>query len=125
MSPATETAVRTMADLAATAAEKYPDRKAVRFRDGDDWKELTFAEVGEIVREMAAGLVEIGIEPGDRVCILCETRPEWSYASLAIGAAGGVVVPIYPTNSPDECEWVAGNSEAKAIFCEDEGQVKK
>jgi long-chain acyl-CoA synthetase len=50
---------------------------------------------------------------------------EWTYADLAITTAAGVVVPIYPTNSPEECEWVAGDSDAVAIVCEDAGQVEK
>ena len=47
------------------------------------------------------------------MCILCATRPEWTYVDFAISSTGAVVVPIYPTNSPEECEWVAGNSESR------------
>ena len=57
---------------------------------------------------MALGLVELGIEPGDRVGILADTRLEWTLASYGISAAGGVVVPVYPTNSPRECAVGAG-----------------
>ena len=57
--------------------------------------------------------------------MLCTTRVEWPWCSFAISAAGAVVVPIYPTNSPEECAWVAGNSESVAIFCEDASQVAK
>ena len=57
--------------------------------------------------------------------LLCTTRPEWTYADFGITSAGAVVVPIYPTNSPEECEWVAGNSESRAIVCEDAAQVAK
>ena len=76
-------------------------------------------------REIALGLIDLGIEKGDRVRILANTRPEWTYADFAITSAGGVVVPIYPTNSPEECEWVIGNSEAVAVVCEDAAQVAK
>ena len=72
-----------------------------------------------IVREIGLGLIDLGIAPGDRVCLLANTRPEWTLRDFAITSAGGVVVPIYPTNSPEECEWVAGNSEAVAVVCED------
>ena len=57
--------------------------------------------------------------------MLCTTRPEWTYASFGITSAGGVVVPIYPTNSPEECEWVAGNSESRFVIGEDAEQVAK
>jgi long-chain acyl-CoA synthetase len=116
---------RTIARAAANAAERFGERTAVRYRDGDDWREKTFAEVGEIVDELALGLIDLGLEPGDRVGLLANTRPEWSYSSLAISRAGGIVVPIYPTNSPEECEWVAGNSDARIVICEDTGQAAK
>jgi long-chain acyl-CoA synthetase len=81
--------------------------------------------MGEIVDEIGLGLIALGLEPGERVSILCNTRPEWTYADFAIAAAGGVVVPVYPTNSPDECEWVVGNSESVFVVCEDAAQVDK
>jgi long-chain acyl-CoA synthetase len=119
------TTARTIALAAPVAAERHGDRPAVRHKDGDEWRELTFNEVLEIVDELALGLIEAGIEAGDRVAILANTRPEWTYASLAISSAGAVVVPIYPTNSPDECEWVLSDSGARAVFCEDDEQLAK
>ena len=122
---AVEASHRTIARAAADAAERRGDRVAVRYREGEQWRELTFAEVAEIVDEIALGLVDLGIEPGDRVGLLANTRPEWTFSSLAISRAGAVVVPIYPTNSPEECEWVAGNSDSRIVICEDAGQVAK
>ena len=119
------TGMRTLADLAALAAEKYGDKPAMRLKRDGAWEDVSFAEVGTIVEEIGLGLIDLGLEPGDRVCILCNTRPEWTYADLAIPAAGGVVVPIYPTNSPEECEWVAGNSQAKVAVVEDAEQLAK
>ncbi|MEA2273471.1 MAG: long-chain acyl-CoA synthetase, partial [Solirubrobacteraceae bacterium] len=121
----TQESTGTIARYTANAAERFPDRPAVRWKEGDDWRELNFGEVAEIVDELALGLISLGVQPGDRVCVLANTRPEWCFASFAISSAGGVVVPVYPTNSPEECEWVAGNSGAKAIFCEDASQVAK
>ena len=77
------------------------------------------------MREIGLGLIDLGIAPGERVSLLCNTRPEWTYCDFAITSAGAVVVPIYPTNSPGECEWVAGNSESVAVVCEDASQVAK
>jgi long-chain acyl-CoA synthetase len=71
--------------------------------------------MGDATTEIAAGLITLGVEAGDRVCILGNTRPEWSLCDLGVASAGAVSVPIYPSNSPEECEWVAGNSEAKAV----------
>ena len=116
---------RTIARAAASAAERFGDRTAVRHRRNDEWHDATFAEVATIVDELALGLIDLGLEPGDRVALLANTRPEWTYSSLAISRAGAIVVPIYPTNSPEECEWVAGNSDAKIVICEDAGQRAK
>jgi long-chain acyl-CoA synthetase len=123
--PTQGTGSKTIADLLPKAAEQYADRVAVRHKAVDEWRDVTFAQVGEIVSEIGRGLVDLGIQPGDRVSLLCSTRPEWSYADFAISTAGAVVVPVYPTNSPKECEWVVGNSESVAIVCEDAGQVAK
>jgi long-chain acyl-CoA synthetase len=122
---ANSTQSETLADLFPKAAEKFADRVAVRYKRDGEWHDVTFGEAGTIVSEIGRGLIDLGIEHGDRVALLAQTRPEWSYADFGIASIGGVVVPIYPTNSPDECEWVAGNSESKAIICEDASQVAK
>jgi long-chain acyl-CoA synthetase len=116
---------RTIARAAADAAARYPDLVSVRYQQDGDWRERSFAEVAEIVDEIALGLVGLGIEHGDRVALLANTRPEWTFSSLAISRAGAVVVPIYPTNSPEECEWVLGNSDSRIVICEDRGQAAK
>jgi long-chain acyl-CoA synthetase len=115
----------TIADLLGLAAERWPDRVAARAKRDGGWVDTTYREAGEIVSEIARGLIDLGIEPGDRVALLAQTRPEWTWADFGITSTGAVVVPIYPTNSPKECEWVVGNSEAKAVICENAEQVAK
>jgi long-chain acyl-CoA synthetase len=123
---AESTGSRTIADLLPKAAAKHADKVAAIHKGPDgEWARVTFREVGEVVSEVGRGLIDLGIQPGERVCILANTRPEWSYADFGITTAGAVVVPIYQTNSPEECEWVAGNSEAVAVVCEDAEQVAK
>jgi long-chain acyl-CoA synthetase len=121
----TRTIADTVSALPGEAAERFPDHVAARYKAGDDWQEMNYADAGQAIKELALGLVDLGVEPGDRVCILASTRVEWVLAMYAISAAGGIVVPIYPTNSPKECAWVAGNSGAVAVICEDEDQRKK
>jgi long-chain acyl-CoA synthetase len=115
----------TVAALPASAAERFGDAVFGRYKVDGEWRELSYADFGVAVAEIASGLVDLGIEAGDRVCILADTRIDWTLASYGISAAGGVVVPIYPTNSPRECEWVVGNSAARAVICEDEIQREK
>src|SRR6185503_925057 len=115
----------TIADMMGLAADRFADHTMATFKRGDDWVTVSYREVGDIVSEIARGLIDLGLAPGDKAAVLCNTRAEWSYASFGISSAGGVVVPIYPTNSPEECEWVAGNSESRFLFAEDAEQAAK
>jgi long-chain acyl-CoA synthetase len=119
------TGSRTIADLLPRAAEQYAERPAVAVKRDGVWHHVTFGEVGEIVSEIARGLIDLGIEAGERVCVLAKTRPEWTYADFAIASIGAVKVTIYANSSAEQCEWVAGNSEAAAVVCEDRAQLEK
>jgi long-chain acyl-CoA synthetase len=121
----TMTTNHTLATLLPTAVERHRDRLAVRHRDGSGWRDVSYAEVGDTVEALALGLIELGVSAGERVAILAATRPEWTYADFAISMVGAVVVPVYPTNSAQECEWVLGDSDAVAVICENAGQVEK
>jgi long-chain acyl-CoA synthetase len=119
------TIAATVAALPSSAAERFGERTAARHKVGGEWREVTYAEAVTAIEEVALGLTELGIEPGDRVGILADTRLEWTLASYGISAAGGVVVPVYPTNSPVECAWVLGDSGTKVVICDTEGQAAK
>jgi long-chain acyl-CoA synthetase len=117
---------KTVADLAPRAAERHADLPAVTYKDeAGQWVSKTYGEVGDIVRRLALGLIELGIEKGDKVSILANTRPEWTYFDFAALSVGATVVPIYQTNSPDECQYVLENSDAKAVIVEDDEQLAK
>jgi long-chain acyl-CoA synthetase len=118
------TAAETMAGMLLRAAERYQGT-AVSYKEGGTWHEVSYPELGTIVRELAAGLIALGIEPGDRVAILSQTRPEWTYADFAGLCAGATVVPVYQTNSPEECHYVLDHSKATLVFCEDSEQLAK
>lgn len=122
---ATRTGSRTIADLVPHAAAAHPDHTALRYKRDGAWHDVSYAQLAEIVQEIGLGLIELGIKPGERVCILANTRPEWSYADMGATSAGAVVVPIYQTNSPEECLWVISDSDACAIICEDSDQLAK
>jgi long-chain acyl-CoA synthetase len=123
--PGRGTHSRTIADLLPRAAEQYGAKVAVRYKEGDQWISKTFAEVGETVRPLAFGLVTLGVEKGDRVAILGNTRPEWTYFDFAALSIGATVVPIYQTNSPEECRYVLENSDSKVVVVEDAEQLEK
>jgi long-chain acyl-CoA synthetase len=126
--PAAESSThsKTVADLAPLAAERHADLPAVTYKDSSgQWVSKSYREVGDIVRRLALGLIELGIEKGDKVSILANTRPEWTYFDFAALTVGATVVPIYQTNSPDECQYVLENSDAKAVIVEDSEQLAK
>src|SRR6266508_388620 len=126
---ATEAATgsRTIADLFPLAVRKHGSHRAVTYRDeaSGEWVSKTYEEVGEIVRALSLGLIDLGIENGDKVAILSNTRPEWSYFDFAALSAGATVVPIYQTNSPEECQYVLENSDSTAVIVEDDAQLEK
>src|SRR6201992_1304338 len=116
---------KTLADLLPRAAAAYGADPAVRFHDGDAWVDRSFQQVLEIAKPLALGLVALGVEKGDRVSILGNTRPEWTYFDYAALSIGATVVPIYQTNSPEECAYVLENSDAKVVVVEDDEQLDK
>ncbi len=116
------TGARTLAELPFVSAERFGDRPALQYRAAEaarGWEQQTFAGIGKLIGDLAGGFAAYGVAPGDRVCILAETRPEWTLAALGVLAAGGVVVPIYATSSPDECAWVISDSGANLVVCAD------
>ena len=116
---------KTLADLLPRSAAMYGSDPAVRYKDGDAWVDRSFQEVFEIVKPLALGLVALGVEKGDRVSILGNTRPEWTYFDYAALSIGATVVPIYQTNSPEECAYVLENSDAKIVIVENDEQLAK
>jgi long-chain acyl-CoA synthetase len=122
---ASTTGSRTIADLIPRSVAEHAASVAVRYKRDGAWHDVTYAQLAEIVREVGLGLIDLGIQAGERISILANTRPEWSYADLGATSAGTIVVPIYQTNSPEECHWVLSDSEACAVVCENEEQLAK
>ena len=119
------TGSRTMADLIALAAARHVGKPALKHKLDGEWVEVSYEQLDRTVTELALGLVDLGIEPGDRVSILSHTRPEWTYACFATFAAGAIVASIYQTNSAEECHYVLHHSGARAVFVEDAEQLAK
>jgi long-chain acyl-CoA synthetase len=104
---------------------RTPDRVAFRHHEGDAWRAVTFAQADTAAREIAAGFIAMGLRPGDRVCLLSQTRLEWVLCDLGILLAGGVTVPIYASNTAEQCEFIIRDAGAKILLIEDDGQRDK
>ena len=89
---------------------------AVRRKVDGAWRDVTYRELGQIVQELALGFVGLGVEPGDRVAILCTTRPEWTYVDFALASLGAVVVPIYRRARPPSASGCSA-TPARARSC--------
>jgi long-chain acyl-CoA synthetase len=116
---------RTVIDRFRRRVEEQPTRPALRYHDGDDWRVLTWAEYGTRVEELAAALIALGIEAGDRVALLSGNRPEWHVADLAIMSIGAVTVPVYPTSSSSQVAYVLADSAARVCIADGESQIAK
>ncbi len=114
----------TMADMLTAAASRH-SHPALRYKDDGRWVDVSYPELGTIVREIAKGLIALGVDAADRVAILSNTRPEWTYADFAALCTGATVVPVYQTSSPEECGYVLEHSGSRVIFCEDSSQMEK
>jgi long-chain acyl-CoA synthetase len=116
--------VQTIPALFFWRARQRPDAEALRYKAAGRWRSITFRTWEETVRSLAAGLAP-WVRPGDRVAVLSENRPEWTYADLATLCLGGVVAPIYPTDPPKDIAYVLKDSGAATLFVSDATQLAK
>ena len=115
----------TIVDAFRHNVRRLPDRPALRRRVGAAWETLTWADYGQAVREVTAGLVESGIEPGEHVGILSNNRVEWHVADFGILANGSVTVPLYQTSSAEQVAYILGHAEARVCFVENHDLLAK
>src|SRR5450631_3834180 len=116
---------RSVAHLFIERVAKTPSSEAFRFPRGQGWESVTWAQVDERVRPIAAGLVALGIESQDRVAIVSSTRYEWVVADLAVMLAGAATTAIYPTTSESDVTYIAGDSQSRIVFAEEDAQIAK
>ena len=115
----------TLARMFWNRVEKGGDRPAQEFKRAGRWETLTWRQYGEVVRELALGLVAVGRKKGDAVALLSQSRAEWMQADFAILSAGCVTVPIYPTYTTEQIAYIVNDSESRTLIVEDPGQLAK
>ncbi|MFD4346528.1 AMP-dependent synthetase/ligase [Streptomyces coelicoflavus] len=109
-----------------------PDAEAYRYpvppasgEGHDDWKSLTWAQAAERVYAIAAGLVELGVQPEQRVALAASTRLEWILTDLGIMCAGAATTTVYPQTNADESAYILSDSESRVLIAEDAAQLAK
>ncbi|UCF31123.1 MAG: long-chain fatty acid--CoA ligase [bacterium] len=106
----------TLVKMVDVRAERYGDRTVMeRKRDGI-WQAVSWRDLSRSYREVARGLLTLGLEKGDRMAILSENRPEWAFADLGCFAMEGVVVPLYWTLTPAQVEYILRDCSARVVF---------
>lgn len=112
---------QTFPELLNRNVTSFGERRAQWWRT-DDGKtaSMTYAEVGQVVKELSCGLMKLGIEKGDRVAIMAHTCPQWLWADYSILSAAGITVCIYPTLSAKECAFIVNDSGSRIIYVQDE-----
>lgn len=113
-----------LADIPFDNARQVPGHVALRRRVGRDWRPVTAAEFARQVADTAKGLIAAGLPPGGRVALMSRTRYEWAVLDFAIWAAGGQTVPVYPTSSSVQLEWILEDSSAVCVVVEDAATAK-
>ena len=115
----------TLARMFWDRVEKSGDQPAQQFKEQGTWKTITWRHVGDVVRELALGLIALGRQKGEAVALLSSSRAEWAQADMAIFSAGCVTVPIYPSYPPHLIAYVVNDSQAKTLIVEDPSQLAK
>ncbi|WAZ21865.1 AMP-dependent synthetase/ligase [Streptomyces cinnabarinus] len=108
----------TPADIPFTNAAEAPEAVVLRRRTEGRWQPVTATAFAQEVTAVAKGLVAAGLEPGGRVAVMSRTRYEWTLLDFAIWAAGGQSVPIYPTSSAEQVDWIVRDSGAGHVVTE-------
>ena len=105
--------------------DRYGNDRAMMVKRNGAYVDISWNEWAEEVRHIAAGLLSRGVQPGDKVALLSENRPEWAFVDLGILSTGGADVPIYPTNRVPQITYIINNSEAAIVFVSSEEQLRK
>ena len=102
-----------------------PYAEAFRYPHDDGWESLTWQQVGERVRHIAAGLISLGIDPEDRCALACSTRYEWVLVDFAVMCAGAATTTVYPTTMAADVAYIVANSGSRVVVAENQTQVDK
>src|SRR6266545_5191727 len=116
---------QTLAQMFWNRVERSAAKPAQQLKHRGAWKTLTWREVGEIVREISAGLVALGRRRGEAVGILSTSRAEWVQADFAVFSAGCITIPIYPSYPPDLIQYIVNDAGIKTLIVEDGAQLAK
>lgn len=112
-------------DILAYQRAKHPTQVALAGKIGDKWKTYSTDDCIDMANKVSRGLIAMGIQPGDMVGIIGTSRPEWHFTDVGIMQTGAICVPMYPTISAGEFEYIFNHAGIKAVFVGDKGLYDK
>ena len=115
----------TISQLFLKRVQELPDKVALREKDFGIWNEYTWRDYGDQASWVGHGLKALGLERGDVVSIASEVNKEWMFADLGVIGIGGVTNGVYPTDAPNQVEYLINDSGTRFYFAEDEEQLDK
>jgi len=116
---------RTIPQIIRDNYEKWGHQTAMCLKKFGVWQRYSWKDYYENVKYFSLGLVSLGLEPGDVVCIIGDNEPEWFWAEFATQAAGGIATGIFVDSIPSEVKYIAAHSDAKFAIVNDQEQTDK
>jgi long-chain acyl-CoA synthetase len=117
--------VQSVAQLFRQRAGTDAQRTAARRKLAGRWQDVSWAQLAKDSEEAGWGLISLGVRKGEMVSILAGTRVEWTVADLAVALCGAITVPIYQSNTPEECQFILENAGVVVVFADDHKQLAK
>jgi long-chain acyl-CoA synthetase len=116
---------KTLVELLIQRAQEAGTKTAATHKKDGKWQDVTWGQILQEVKTLSAALVAQGVKPGDRVAIFANTSLQWLTCDLAVSAAQAVTVPIYSSNTPDECRYILNHSESMLLFVDNDEKDAK
>jgi long-chain acyl-CoA synthetase len=123
--PSAGATVRTIPSRIREHAERDPHRVCMREKRYGIWQDITWVDYWENIELVGHALVSLGVQPGDRVAVHSENRPEWLYSDVGTVAVRGITMGLYPTNPAPEVRYLLQDSGSRVLIAEDQEQVDK
>ncbi|NHZ71879.1 MAG: AMP-binding protein [Aquificales bacterium] len=114
-----------LANMIFQSIETYANETAMRIKIDGQWQSRSYQEMGSTIRQAARALLALGVQPGDRIGIFSQNRPEWTLVDLAVLSIRAVTVPIYATNTKHEAAYIVDDTEMTIIFSGDQENYDK
>ena len=107
-------------DILPYALKNHPFDDCLAAKENGEWRKYSTQEFSDKVNQMSNALIEIGIQPGDKIASINNNRPEWNILNYAVSQVGAILCPMYPTISASDYVYIFNHSEVKYVFVSDE-----